>query len=195
MACLGGCFAATGRFSGWDSLVLERIRKNGWIPPGWRARATDRSSSPLWRKAERTGLSLLQWRERVPWELPLLCFYVKEQTSGISSFMVHPLMPWFLSDCGWILSCWGKAFVRPKDSPPFPLFFCSSFSLRWDEFGQNRRGSESTAAPRRGPRVSFTENLKQQQRNFRELKQRVFGHWLGRYTARVLVATPFLLWV
>lgn len=106
-------------------------------------------------------------------------------------------MPWFLSDCEWIFSCWGKAFVRPKDSPPFPLFFfvCSSFSLRWDEFGQNRRGSESTAAPRRGPRVSFTENLKQQQRNFRELKQRVFGHWLGRYTARVLVATRFLLWV
>lgn len=122
----------------------------------------------------------------------LFFFYMREQTSGISSFMVHPLMPWFLSDCGWIFSCWGKAFVRPQDSPPFPLF-CSSFSLRWDEFGQNRRGSESTAAPRRGPRVSFTENLKQQQGNFRELKQRVFGHWLGRYTARVLVATRFLL--
>lgn len=66
MACSGGCFEAAGRFSGWDSLVLERISKNGWIPWGRRAGAEDRSSSLLWRNAERTGLSLLQWRERVP---------------------------------------------------------------------------------------------------------------------------------
>ena len=80
-----------------------------------------------------------------------------------------PTAAGFCSRCGKV----------PKDSPPFPFFFCcccfASFSLRWDEFGQNRRGSERTAAPRRGPRVSFTEKLKQQQRNFRELKQRVFG--------------------
>lgn len=86
-----------------------------------------------------------------------------------------------------------KILCAHRIHPRFPLL-CSSFSSRWDEFGQNRRGSESTAAPRRGPRISFTENLKQQQRHFRELKQRVFGHWLGRYSARMLVTTrPFLL--
>lgn len=79
MACLGGCFTAAGRFSGWGSLVLERISKNGWIPRGRRAGAADRASSPLWRNAERTGLSLLQWRERVPWQLPPLFFYAREQ--------------------------------------------------------------------------------------------------------------------
>lgn len=112
------------------------------------------------------------------------------------------LPSWFTLSCrgfcptaGGFLAVEEKLLCAQRIHPRFLFFFCSSFSLRWDEFGQNRRGSESTAAPRRGPRVSFTENLKQQQRNFRELKQRVFGHWLGRYTARVLVATPFLLWV
>lgn len=61
--------------------------------------------------------------------------------------------------------------------------------LRWDEFGPSRRGSESTAAPRRGPRVSFTQNVKQQPGNVRELKQRVFRHRAGR--SECLQATPF----
>lgn len=91
MACLGGCFAAAGRFSGWDSLVLDRRRNNGWIPRGWRARATDRSSSPLWRIAERTGLSLLQWRERVLWELPLLffIFFFLHEGTNQRNFFLH----------------------------------------------------------------------------------------------------------
>lgn len=84
-----------------------------------------------------------------------------------------------------------ESFVHPRIHPVSSL--CASFSSRWDEFGQNRRGSESTAAPRRGPRVSFTENFQQQSRNFRELKQRVFRHRVGRYTVRVLLATRFLL--
>lgn len=107
--------------------------------------------------------------------------------------MVHPLVRWFLSDCGWIFEAVEeKILCAHRIHPRFPLL-CSSFSSRWDEFGQNRRGSESTAAPRRGPRISFTENLKQQQRHFRELKQRVFGHWLGRYSARMLVTTRLFL--
>lgn len=66
---LNGAFGRALRSGGqvrWVGLARfgERIRKNGWIPRGWRASATDRSSSPLRRIAERTGLSLLQWRER-----------------------------------------------------------------------------------------------------------------------------------
>lgn len=84
-----------------------------------------------------------------------------------------------------------KALCAPRIHPVSSLYI--SFSSRWDEFGQNRRGSESPAAPRRGPRVSFTENLKQQSGSFRELKQRVFRRRLGRYTARALLAILFLL--
>lgn len=74
-----------------------------------------------------------------------------------------------------------KAPASPGLTPL--LLFYASFSSRWDEFGQNRRGSESSAADaRRGRRVSFTEKLQQQQRNFRELKQRVFRRRVGRYT-------------
>lgn len=40
--------------------------------------------------------------ENSPFSLFLLFFNVREQTSGISSFMLHPLMPRFLSDCGRI---------------------------------------------------------------------------------------------
>lgn len=106
-----------------------------------------------------------------------------------------------LSLSGSSLSCRGarpgwlaveERFVHPcgistlvfLPSLPHSFFLCAhpSSSSRWDEFGQTRRGSESTAAPRRGPRVSFTENFKQQPRNVRELKQRVFRHGLGRYT-------------
>lgn len=58
----------------------------------------------------------------------------------------------------------------------------ASFSSRWDEFGQTRRGRESSAAPRRGLYVSIAQNSKRQSRHFRELKQRVFRHRVGRYT-------------
>lgn len=90
---------------------------------------------------------------------------------------------------GWLLrnaSCTPAGFQLSFSFllSPTLFFLCAhpSSSSRWDEFGQTRRGSESTAAPRRGPRVSFTENFKQQPRNVRELKQRVFRHGLGRYT-------------
>lgn len=78
-----------------------------------------------------------------------------------------------------------KALCTPRihPPPPSPLLY-ASFSSRWDEFGQKRRDSESTAGPRCGPRVSFTENFKQQSGNFRELKQRVLGHRVGRYTVK-----------
>jgi len=95
-----------------------------------------------------------------------------------------------------------KLFAHPQDSPPppppaaaaappaplpvSPIFF-ASFSPRWDEFGQSRRGGESTgggggggSGPRRRPRVSLTENFQQQSGNFRELQQRVLGHGAGR---------------
>lgn len=84
-----------------------------------------------------------------------------------------------------------KRLCAPRIHPVSSLY--TSFSSRWDEFGQNRRGGESTAAPRRGPRVSFTKNSQRRPGNFRELEQRVFRHGAGRYTTRVLSATPFLL--
>lgn len=108
----------------------------------------------------------------------------KNKTLGISLCMVYPLMLWCVSDSGWIFCSVAieESFVHPRIHPV--SFLYASFSSRWDEFGQNRRGSESAAAPRRGRRVSFTENFKQQPRNFRELKQRVFRHRVGRYTER-----------
>lgn len=110
------------------------------------------------------------------------------------------LSAWFILSCrGVCLAAGGffcsvaveESFVHPRIHPVSSLY--ASFSSRWDEFGQNRRGSESAAGPRCGPRVSFTENFKQQPRNFRELKQRVFRHRVGRYTVRALWATLFLL--
>lgn len=131
----------------------------------------------------------------IRFQAPSEWLFLEERDSrGNSPCMVDPLMSWCVSDSGWIFFCRVAAvesFVRPRIHPVSSSY--ASFSSRWDEFGQNRRGSESTAAPRRGPRVSFTENFKQQSRNFRELKQRVFRHRVGRYTVRVLLATRFLL--
>ena len=106
-----------------------------------------------------------------------------------SPCVLHPpLMSWCVSGSGWIFGCWGEAFTHSHQDSPQRFLSCTHPSLqRWDEFGQNRRGSESPAGPRRGPRVSFTENFEQQSRNFRELKQRVFRHRVGRYTVRVLL--------
>lgn len=90
---------------------------------------------------------------------------------------------------GGFLAVEGEAFTHSHQDSPQRFLSCTHPSLqRWDEFGQNRRGSESPAGPRRGPRVSFTENFEQQSRNFRELKQRVFRHRVGRYTVRVLLS-------
>lgn len=109
----------------------------------------------------------------------------KNSCRGNSPCMLHPLMSWCVSGSGWTFCCSvavEESCVHPRIHPVSSVY--ASFYSRWDEFGQNRRGSESTAAPRRGPRVSFTENFQQQSRNFRELKQRVFRHRAGRYTSQ-----------
>lgn len=93
----------------------------------------------------------------------------RERVSGFSAWLL-------LSGCG----PFGNAgtSVRPRIHPV--SFLYTSFSSRWDEFGQTRR-RESAAAPRRGPRVSYTETVEQQPRHVRELKQRVVGRRVGRY--------------
>lgn len=112
------------------------------------------------------------------WKFPPLRFLSLAHPSRVA---VRVLDGWLLRNA----SCTPAGFQLSFSFLLSPtLFLCAppSSSSRWDEFGQTRRGSESTAAPRRGPRVSFTENFKQQPRNVRELKQRVFRHGLGRYT-------------
>lgn len=106
--------------------------------------------------------------------------------------MRHLLMSW----CVWIFPhgpacvclCVFAPLLPAARTHPVAYFFHASLSLRWDEFGQTGRGSESAAATGRGRRVSFTASSKQQ-RNFREFKQRVFRGRAGRYTVRSLLLT------
>lgn len=153
------------------------------------------SFSLLRIEGERTGLSLLQRRGTGPCDFFVLSFFYSLEArfawKNKRTCMVKYPMSWCVSESGWMFcSVALKESLAIHRIHPVSSFY-APFSSRWDEFGQNCRGSESTAAPRRGPRVSFTENFKQQSRNCRELKQRVFRHRVGRYTVRVLLASPF----
>lgn len=153
------------------------------------------SFSLLRIEGERTGLSLLQRRGTGPCDFFVLSFFYSLEArfawKNKRTCMVKYPMSWCVSESGWMFcSVALKESLAIHRIHPVSSFY-APFSSRWDEFGQNCRDSESTAAPRRGPRVSFTENFKQQSRNCRELKQRVFRHRVGRYTVRVLLASPF----
>lgn len=187
----------------WVGLArVVEVKRSRWVGLMWELESRSflsvtagRSFSLQRREGERTGPSLLLRRERVAvwFSFSPHAFTRGRVTLGISLRMVYPLMSWCVSGSGWIFCSVAveENLVHPTIHPVSSLY--ASFSSRWDEFGQNRRGSESAAGPRRGPRVSFTENFKQQPRNFRELKQRVFRHRVGRYTVRALLATLFLL--
>lgn len=77
--------------------LLERTRKNGWIPRCWRGSAADGGSSPLQRDAERTGLPLLPRRERLRENCPFPVLTLGGKPANFFPFVVHPLTSRFLS--------------------------------------------------------------------------------------------------
>lgn len=173
----------------WAGLArVVEVKRSRWVGLMWEVEirsflsvTAGRSFSLQRREGERVGPSLLHQKET------RANLFIRGRTEpGISLCMVYPLMSWCVSGSGWIFC--SERFVHPRIQTVSPLY--TPFSSRWDEFGQNRRGSEGAAGPRRGPRVSFTESFEQQPRNFRELKQRVFRHRVGRYT---VTATLFFL--